>query len=228
MKSNLWSRIRAAGCCAAFSLVLFLGGCTSAASSTSTAPSSSSQALSEAPTSQVVPSGEDDTAPAPSIDATENGFNGLTDPTEAFSRGLGWGPGTAGTSLKQAAAAAAMMDWAEENGAADRSAGSLNDCLSGWFNSLDTFDQENFAEAWPLIEASAQRILEDPRGRSPRSGRRRRGGDPHLLERGLGRICRRDEGRGPRAAAVKPAADKPKRTYGKGRSPTQGPRPFSV
>ena len=106
MKSNLWSRIRAAGCCAAFSLVLFLGGCTSAASSTSTAPSSSSQALSEAPTSQVVPSGEDDTAPAPSIDATENGFNGLTDPTEAFSRGLGWGPGTAGTSLKQAAAAA--------------------------------------------------------------------------------------------------------------------------
>ena len=66
MKSNLWSRIRAAGCCAAFSLVLFLGGCTSAASSTSTAPSSSSQALSEAPTSQVVPSGEDDTAPAPS------------------------------------------------------------------------------------------------------------------------------------------------------------------
>lgn len=167
MKSNLWSRIRAAGCCAAFSLVLFLGGCTSAASSTSTAPSSSSQALSEAPTSQVVPSGEDDTVPAPSIDATENGFNGLTDPTEAFSRGLGWGPGTAGTSLKQAAAAAAMMDWAEENGAADRSAGSLNDCLSGWFNSLDTFDQENFAEAWPLIEASAQRILEDPEAEAP-------------------------------------------------------------
>ena len=162
MKTNLWTRIRAAGCCAAFSLVLFLGGCTSAASSTSTAPSSSSQALSEAPTSQVVPSGEDDTAPAPSIDATENGFNGLTDPTEAFSRGLGWGPGTAGTSLKQVAAAASMMDWADENSAASRSADSLNSCLSGWFAGLDAFDQENFAEAWPLIESSAQRILDDP------------------------------------------------------------------
>ena len=112
MKSNLWSRIRAAGFCAAFSLALFLAGCTTAASSASTAPSSSSQALSEAPASQAVPSGEDDTGPAPSVDGTENGFNGLTDPTEAFSRGLGWGPGTAGTSLKQAAAAASMMDWA--------------------------------------------------------------------------------------------------------------------
>lgn len=162
MKSNLWSRIRAAGCCAAFSLVLFLGGCTSAASSTSTAPSSSSQALSEAPTSQVVPSGEDDTAPAPSIDATENGFNGLTDPTEAFSRGLGWGPGTAGTSLKSAAAAASMMDWAQENGAANRSSDALSNTLSQWFDSLDTFDQENFAEAWPLIQETAQEILDDP------------------------------------------------------------------
>lgn len=162
MKSNLWSRIRAAGFCAAFSLALFLAGCTTAASSASTAPSSSSQALSETPASQAVPSGEDDTGPAPSVDGTENGFNGLTDPTEAFSRGLGWGPGTAGTSLKQAAAAASMMDWAEENGAAGRSAESLNDCLSGWFDSLDALDQENFAEAWPLIESSAQRILEDP------------------------------------------------------------------
>ena len=38
MKSNLWSRIRAAGFCAAFSLALFLAGCTTAASSASTTP----------------------------------------------------------------------------------------------------------------------------------------------------------------------------------------------
>lgn len=162
MKTNLWTRIRAAGCCAALALALFLAGCTAAASSSTPAPSSSSQALSEAPASQAIPSGEDDTTTAPGVDATENGFTGLTDPTEALSRGLGWGPGTAGTSLKQAAAAASMMDWAEENGAAGRSAESLNDCLSGWFDSLDALDQENFAEAWPLIESSAQRILEDP------------------------------------------------------------------
>ena len=162
MKTNLWTRIRAAGCCAALALALFLAGCTAAASSSTPAPSSSSQALSEAPASQAIPSGEDDTTTAPGVDATENGFTGLTDPTEALSRGLGWGPGTAGTSLKQVAAAASMMDWADENSAASRSADSLNSCLSGWFAGLDAFDQENFAEAWPLIESSAQRILDDP------------------------------------------------------------------
>lgn len=162
MKTNLWTRIRAAGCCAALALALFLAGCTAAASSSTPAPSSSSQALSEAPASQAIPSGEDDTTTAPGVDATENGFTGLTDPTEALSRGLGWGPGTAGTSLKQVAAAASMMDWADENSAASRSADSLNSCLSDWFAGLDAFDQENFAEAWPLIESSAQRILDDP------------------------------------------------------------------
>ena len=162
MKTNLWTRIRAAGCCAALALALFLAGCTAAASSSTPAPSSSSQALSEAPASQAIPSGEDDTTTAPGVDATENGFTGLTDPTEALSRGLGWGPGTAGTSLKQVAAAASMMDWADENSAASRSADSLNSCLSSWFAGLDAFDQENFAEAWPLIESSAQRILDDP------------------------------------------------------------------
>ena len=92
--------------------------------------------------------------------------NGLSDPTAAFARGLGWGPGTAGTSLKEMAAAASMMDWAEANGAANRSAGSLHDCLAGWYDGLDAFDQENFAEAWPLIEDAAQRILEDPEGQA--------------------------------------------------------------
>ena len=165
MKRIFWSRVRAAGCCAVFCLALFLAGCTAAANSGSAAPSS--QALSEAPASQAVPSGEGDTTDAPSVDDTENGLTGLTDPTEAFARGLGWGPGTAGTSLKSVAAAAAMMDWAETNGAARRSASSLNDCLAGWFNGLETFDQENFAEAWPLLEDAAQRILDDPAGEAP-------------------------------------------------------------
>ena len=167
MKSNLWSRIRAAGCCAAFSLVLFLGGCTSAASSTSTAPSSSSQALSEAPASQAVPSGEEDTTPAPNFDDTENSFNGISDPTSAFAGGLGWGPGTPGTSLKSVAAAASMMNWADQNGASNRSSEALNDCLTQWYDSLEQVDQENFAEAWPLIEESAQRILDDPQAVRP-------------------------------------------------------------
>ena len=101
--------------------------------------------------------------PAPVVDGSENGFNGISDPTDAFAGSLGWGPGTAGTSLKSVAAAASMMEWADENAAANRSSDALNDSLSQWFDSLEQVDQENFAEAWPLIEESAQRILDDPK-----------------------------------------------------------------
>ncbi len=165
MKRNGWNRFRAAGCCAALLVSLVLAGCSNAASTPGTDSSApSSQALSEAPASEAVPSGEDDTTPAPNaeVDGSENSFNGITDPAGAFTGCLGWGPGTAGTSLKSAAAAASMMDWAQENGAANRSSDALSDTLSQWFDSLDTFDQENFAEAWPLIQETAQEILDDP------------------------------------------------------------------
>lgn len=161
MKHGHLFRTCAAGCCGILLFSLVLAGCTPSASSSSS--SSSSQALSEAPTSQAVPSGEDDTAPAPVVDGSENGFNGISDPADAFAGSLGWGPGTAGTSLKSVAAAASMMEWADANAAANRSSDALNDSLSQWFDSLEQVDQENFAEAWPLIEESAQRILDDPK-----------------------------------------------------------------
>ena len=167
MKRTFWFRSRAAGCCAVFLLSLVLAGCTAAASSVERSSSSSSQALSEAPASQAVPSGEEDTTPAPNFDDTENSFNGISDPTSAFAGGLGWGPGTAGTSLKSVAAAASMMNWADQNGASNRSSEALNDCLTKWYDSLEQVDQENFAEAWPLIEESAQRILDDPQAVRP-------------------------------------------------------------
>lgn len=159
---RFWTRSLAVGCCAALLLSMVLAGCTESAGSSSS--SVSSQALSEAPASEAVPSGQEDTAPAPSVDGSENGFNAIGDPAGAFAGGLGWGPGTAGTSLKSVAAAASMMDWADENGAAGRSSDALHDTLASWFNGLEKVDQENFAEAWPLIEESAQRILEDPDG----------------------------------------------------------------
>ena len=164
MKDTIRTRIRAAGCCAVFCLAMLLAGCTAAASSS---PAPSSQALSEIPASEALPNGDNATTSAPTVDEEENGFNGLTDPAAAFARGLGWGPGTAGTSLKSVAAAAAMMDWAEQNRAGSRSAASLNDCLTEWYTGLESFDQENFAEAWPLIEDAAQRILDDPAGEAP-------------------------------------------------------------
>lgn len=166
MKYHIWSRAGAAGCCAALCLVLLLGGCGGQKAATSTA-APSSQSLSQAPASEAVPSGEDDTQPAPTtpqVDDTENSWNGLSDPTSAFSGCLGWGPGTAGSSLKSAAAAASMMEWADANGLAGRSGSSVRDCLAGWYDGLDTFDQENVAECWPLIQQSAQRILDDPEG----------------------------------------------------------------
>ena len=150
MKRTFWFRSRAAGCCAVFLLSLVLAGCTAAASSVERSSSSSSQALSEAPASQAVPSGEEDTTPAPNFDDTENSFTG-----------------TAGTALKSVAAAASMMNWADQNGASNRSSEALNDCLTQWYDSLEQVDQENFAEAWPLIEESAQRILDDPQAVRP-------------------------------------------------------------
>ena len=86
MKYHIWSRAGAAGCCAALCLVLLLGGCGGQKAATSTA-APSSQSLSQAPASEAVPSGEDDTQPAPTtpqVDDTENSWNGLSDPTSAF------------------------------------------------------------------------------------------------------------------------------------------------
>lgn len=164
MKRTFWSRTRAAVCCAAFCLAALLAGCTAAAN---TSPAST-EALSQAPASEAVPSGEDDTttAPAAPVDDEENGI-AFTDPADAFAGVLGWGPGTAGTSLKMYVAAASMMDWAGENHAAARSAASVSECLEGWYDGLEAFDQENFAEAWPLIQDAAQQMLDDPDGAAP-------------------------------------------------------------
>lgn len=162
MKRSYLFRSCAAGCCGIFLLSLVLAGCTPTATSSSSS-SVSSQALSEVPASEAIPSGEDDTTPAPNVDDTENGFSGISAPANAFAGSLGWGPGTAGTSLKSVAAAASMLDWADENSAANRSSDALRDSLSQWFDSLEQVDQENFAEVWPLIEESAQRILDDPK-----------------------------------------------------------------
>lgn len=119
-----------------------LAGCAGAADSTSRAEASF-------PGSQTIPSGETNAAP-------------LTDPADAFASCLGWGPGTAGTSLKSVRAAVSMMDWAAANRLDERTAESVSDCFRGWYEGLEAFQQEGFAEAWPLIRADAQALLEDP------------------------------------------------------------------
>lgn len=89
----------------------------------------------------------------------ENTFSAFTDPAEAFETSLGWGPGTAGTSLKSVIAAADMLHWAEENELSRQSASVVKKLVQNWYDGLSDTRQEGFAEAWPLIKDNAEALL---------------------------------------------------------------------
>lgn len=148
----------AAGIIAAVLAVGLLAGCGSKAenSSSSEAASSSSEAApetkSEASAGELLPDNSD-----------ENSIHKITDPASAFASSVGWGPGTAGTSLKAVIAAADMMSWAEENELAKYS-GAAETVLADWYGDLTDAQQANFAEAWPLIKADAASLLTNKSG----------------------------------------------------------------
>ena len=70
----------------------------------------------------------------------ENSAFSITGTTDAFAPCLGWGPGVSGCSLKSVIAAASLLQWDD---------------------SLSSADQENFAEAWTMIEPDALSLLSD-------------------------------------------------------------------
>lgn len=113
-------------------------------------PASSAVIESTLPSSEAMPSGEE-VVLAP-----------LTDPSEALETCLGWGPGTAGSSLKSVSAAAALMEWAEENSLAQREADEVTGCLQDWFDQLEPIEQDNLSESWPLVCEAAQQMWENP------------------------------------------------------------------
>ena len=91
----------------------------------------------------------------------ENSIFSIQTTADAFEPCLGWGPGVSGCSLKSVIAAASLLQWAEEQNLSSYSADEIQDAFSGWYENLSAVDQENFAEAWTLIEPDALSLLSD-------------------------------------------------------------------
>ena len=117
-------------------LVGLLAGCgrrsTSAASSVSQAPSSS-----ESQPASSVPAQTEASTPSATPDEDENSVLTISDPAAAFASCLGWGPGSAGSSLKSVQAAADLLAWAEQEPAVPPRPGPVGRCVraagtTGW------------------------------------------------------------------------------------------------
>ena len=91
----------------------------------------------------------------------ENSIFSIQNTADAFEPCLGWGPGVSGCSLKSVIAAASLLQWAEEQNLSSYSADEIQDAFSGWYENLSAVNQENFAEAWTLIEPDALSLLSD-------------------------------------------------------------------
>ena len=159
MKQN---RILALCLCAAL-LCSLLTACSGAASS--------SEASSAAPASDSASSAADSTLPDSTAQANtgslnpgnfdENSVFSITGTTDAFAPCLGWGPGVSGCSLKSVIAAASLLQWAESAHLSSRTPEAIQDAFYDWYDSLSAADQENFAEAWTMIEPDALSLLSD-------------------------------------------------------------------
>ena len=112
-------------------LVGLLAGCgrrsTSAASSVSQAPSSS-----ESQPASSVPAQTEASTPSATPDEDENSVLTISDPAAAFASCLGWGPGSAGSSLKSVQAAADLLAWAEQNQLSRQGPDLLAAGTTGW------------------------------------------------------------------------------------------------
>ena len=146
--------------CAALALCL-LAGCDTAASGSTgsaSAPANSSASAS----SENIPSTTNEANTSglrPNFD--ENSLFSITGTSDAFEPCLGWGPGVSGCSLKSVIAAASLLQWAESAHLSSRTPEAIQDAFYDWYDSLSSADQENFAEAWTMIEPDALRLLSD-------------------------------------------------------------------
>lgn len=146
--------------CAALALCL-LAGCDTAASGSTgsaSAPANSSASAS----SENIPSTTNEANTSglrPNFD--ENSLFSITGTSDAFEPCLGWGPGVSGCSLKSVIAAASLLQWAESAHLSSRTPEAIQDAFYDWYDSLSAADQENFAEAWTMIEPDALSLLSD-------------------------------------------------------------------
>ena len=140
-------------------LASLLAGCNTAASSGKGA----SSGVDSSASSESIPSSTTEANASglrPNFD--ENSLFSITGTADAFEACLGWGPGVAGCSLKSVIAAADLLQWADEVKMSGRTTDAIEDAFSQWYDNLDSMDQENFADAWPLVKDTADGILHDP------------------------------------------------------------------
>ena len=149
--------------CAAL-LCSLLAGCGSSVSSSSSAAGGSSSAPeSTASSDAVLPDSTTQANTGNLLPGSfdENSIFSLDGISDAFEPCLGWGPGVSGCSLKSVIAAASLLQWAEQAHLSSRTSEEIQDAFYNWFDALSAADQENFAEAWTLIEPDALELLSD-------------------------------------------------------------------
>ena len=146
--------------CAALLACLLAGCSTSSGTDGGDAASSSSSAAS----SESIPSSTTQANTGkltPNLDESDNSIFSPASTQDAFAPCLGWGPGVSGCSLKSVIAAASLLQWAESAHLSSRTPEAIQDAFYDWYDSLSSADQENFAEAWTMIEPDALSLLSD-------------------------------------------------------------------
>ena len=144
-------------------LCSLLAACSGNSASSAAPASSDSASASASASSEELPSSttQANTGNMNPGNFDENSLFSVTGAADAFAPCLGWGPGVSGCSLKSVIAAASLLQWAESAKLSNRSPEAIQDAYYGWYDSLDSNEQEGFAEAWPLIKSDALSLLSD-------------------------------------------------------------------
>ena len=157
-----YTRILSLILCAALACSV-LAGCGGAGADSSEASSSAPASSGAAASSESLPDSttQADTSGLNPGDFDENSIFSITGTSAAFEPCLGWGPGVSGCSLKSVIAAASLLQWAENARLASRTPDAIQDAFYNWYDTLDSDEQESFAEAWTMIEPDALELLSD-------------------------------------------------------------------
>ena len=157
-----YTRILSLILCAALACSV-LAGCGGVGAGSSEASSSAPASSGAAASSESLPDSttQADTSGLNPGDFDENSIFSITGTSAAFEPCLGWGPGVSGCSLKSVIAAASLLQWAENARLASRTPDAIQDAFYNWYDTLDSDEQESFAEAWTMIEPDALGLLSD-------------------------------------------------------------------
>ena len=157
-----YTRILSLILCAALACSVLVG-CGGAGAGSSEASSSAPASSGAAASGESLPDSttQADTSGLNPGDFDENSIFSITGTSAAFEPCLGWGPGVSGCSLKSVIAAASLLQWAENARLASRTPDAIQDAFYTWYDTLDSDEQESFAEAWTMIEPDALGLLSD-------------------------------------------------------------------